>query len=130
MCRRIRLTASHMPGAIATRSGLARPALARLARSRKPAVSARTVRACSSKHGAFAGELDAAGRAHEQLHAELPFELADLAAQRGLGDVQLPRGFRKAVRLGDGGKRTQVTELHVRVPAVYIRSAGSAAKSM
>ena len=45
------------------------------------------------EHGPFTRERDPAGGAHEQLHAEFPFKLTDLAAQRGLSDVELPGGF-------------------------------------
>jgi hypothetical protein len=41
------------------------------------------------------------GRAVQQRRAELVLELPDLAAQRGLRDVQARRGAREVALLGD-----------------------------
>jgi hypothetical protein len=58
------------------------------------------------------GELDAARAAHEQLGAHLLLEVADLPAERRLGDVQ-PRGRPPEVQLlGDGHEVAEVAELH------------------
>ena len=59
------------------------------------------------------GELDAARRAGHEAAAELGFEVAHLAAQRGLGGVEaLGCGDVQAARLGDGDEIAEVTQVH------------------
>jgi hypothetical protein len=48
------------------------------------------------------GELDLAAGAHEQLGAEGALELADLVAQRRLGDVEARGGTAEVEFLSDG----------------------------
>ncbi len=58
------------------------------------------------------GERHRAPRAHEQLHAQLLLQRADLLAQRRLGDVQPQRRASEVQFLGDGHEVTQVAQLH------------------
>lgn len=60
------------------------------------------------------GQLDAHPIAVEKTDAELSLEVADLPAERRLGDAQLLRRPAKIQVLGDGVKVTQVAKLHVR----------------
>ena len=50
--------------------------------------------------------------AFEQTHAEFVFEVAQLAAERGLGDAQPGGGAVEVEFLGDGDKVTQVAQFH------------------
>src|SRR4029078_7535827 len=50
----------------------------------------------------------------------LVLERPDLPADRRLGQVQPLRGAREALRLGDGAKRAQLRELHVRGPFPFV----------
>ena len=63
------------------------------------------------QHRALAGEVHAGRGAHEQLDAELVFELADVTAERRLRDAKLARRLGEAARLGDGGERAQMTQV-------------------
>ena len=58
------------------------------------------------------GQLDLARGADEQLRPDERLELPDLGAERLLGEVQALRGAGEVELLGDGGERTQVTQLH------------------
>ena len=59
------------------------------------------------------GQLDAARAADKQWHADLVFEIADLAAQRGLGRMQpLLRRHREAAFLGDRDEIAEMAQLH------------------
>src|SRR6185436_7378069 len=62
-------------------------------------------------------ELDAAGRAVQQRHAELGLEPPDLLRERRLGHVQALGGAPEVAFLGDGDERAEETDLH---PAIYI----------
>ena len=57
------------------------------------------------------GQLDAVRRAPQQLAPEQPLERADLAAERGLGEVQARGGPIEVELLGDGDERPQVPDL-------------------
>ncbi|MNT77283.1 hypothetical protein D3C72_2163790 [compost metagenome] len=59
------------------------------------------------------GQAQRAGRALEELHAQLLFKLADLAAERRLGDVQARGRQREAARLGHRLEVTQMPEFHL-----------------
>ncbi len=62
-------------------------------------------------------ELDSEGGAPEQWRTELRLEVLNLAAQRGLGDVQAPRGAPDVSLLGDRDEIAQLIEAHgARVP--------------
>jgi hypothetical protein len=50
----------------------------------------------------------------EEGDAELVLEFADLAAERGLGEVEAGGGAGDALLFGDGDKVTYVAEFHVR----------------
>jgi hypothetical protein len=63
------------------------------------------------EHLAGGRELDAAGRAVQQRHAELGLEPADLLRERRLGDVQALGGAAEVALLGDGDEVTEVSEL-------------------
>ncbi|ANZ41521.1 hypothetical protein BBK82_41800 [Lentzea guizhouensis] len=62
--------------------------------------------------GAGAGELDLAGGAVQQGHAELGLQLLDLLGQRRLGHVQAFGGAAEVPFLGDGDEVAQVAEFH------------------
>src|SRR3954451_9931147 len=66
------------------------------------------------------GEHDAARRAVEQPHAELLLELADLLADRGLGDVEAIRRTAEVQLLRDRDEVPQVTEFHARSPSISL----------
>ena len=60
------------------------------------------------------GQLDAVHAARQQRHADLVFEIADLAAQRRLRRVQpLLGGDRQAAFLGDRDEVAKVPQLHI-----------------
>ena len=72
------------------------------------------------KGAAGRGQFDFVHAAVHQRDADLVFEIADLAAQRGLGGVQpLLRGDRKASCLRDRDKIAKVAQLHSGLP--YLR---------
>jgi len=50
--------------------------------------------------------------ASEQRHANFLFEIAHLPADPRLGDVQLPRGGRKAAMLSNSAEVSEVTQFH------------------
>ena len=60
------------------------------------------------------GERDLPWTAVDQADAELILEVADLAAERGLGDPELPRGCAHVACLGHGLEVPQVPEFHRR----------------
>ena len=65
------------------------------------------------EHLAGFRELHAADAAGEQRHADLIFEVADLAAQGWLSGVEPPFGSdREASLLGDGDEVAEMTKLH------------------
>ncbi len=57
------------------------------------------------------GQLDPVGRAPQQLAAQHALERPDLAAQRGLREVQPRGGATEVELLGDGDERPQVLDL-------------------
>src|SRR6185369_11294221 len=68
------------------------------------------------------GELDAALVAVEEAHAELLLELADLLADRRLGDVQPLRGAAEVPLFGGSDEVPEVSELHHYLPgAIGVR---------
>jgi hypothetical protein len=60
-----------------------------------------------------------AGRADEERHPDLQFELPDLHADRRLRDVDAPGGGGEGVGLGDGRERPQLSNLHRRLGIRY-----------
>jgi hypothetical protein len=66
------------------------------------------------------GELDLAAGAHEQLGAEGALELADLGAQRRLGDVQPRGGTAEVELLGDGQEVANQARLKIDSPSLSI----------
>ena len=60
------------------------------------------------------GQLDAARRPMEERRAQLVLELADLGAERLLGEVQPSRRAGEVQLLGHGDERAQVTQLEAR----------------
>ena len=52
------------------------------------------------------------GAAFKQLKTDFVFEIADLPAQARLRDVQLQRGTRNILLLGDGDEITEVAQFH------------------
>ena len=65
------------------------------------------------KGPAGVGQLDAARAADKQLHADLIFEIPDLAAERRLGGMQPPfRRHREAAFLGDRDEIAKMAQLH------------------
>ena len=59
------------------------------------------------------GELDAAGGAVQQRHAELLLQARDRGAERLLGDVHPPRGAREVQLLGHRDEVAQVAQLDI-----------------
>ena len=66
------------------------------------------------------GELNLAAGAHEQLRAEGALELADLVAQRRLGDVEPRSGAAEVELLGDGQEVTKQARLKIDRPRLSI----------
>jgi len=64
------------------------------------------------QHGAFRRQLHAGRRADEELHAELVFELTDVAAERRLRDVEMPCSPGEAARLGDRRELAKMMQVH------------------
>ena len=61
------------------------------------------------KRAARLGQTNGLGRSFEQAHAKFILEVANLAAQCGLRDVEaLHRGARDVLHLGDGNEVTEV----------------------
>ncbi len=60
-------------------------------------------------------EAGATGGALEQGAADFAFEIGDLLADGGLGDVELAAGFAEAAVVGDGAEITEVSQLHNRM---------------
>ncbi len=58
------------------------------------------------------GQFELAPRAQDQLEPDLVLELADLPAERRLGDAQLHGGFGKASRLGDIDEIAERSQIH------------------
>ena len=54
-------------------------------------------------------ELDTPTCPHQQPRTKLAYQVSDLLAQRGLGDVQSLRRAREATFLGDGDEIAQMT---------------------
>jgi hypothetical protein len=76
--------------------------------------------ACFREEGeAGGGELHAARDAREERRADVALEVADLPAQRRLGDVQARRRAAEVQLLGDGDEVAQVAELHGGLPRGY-----------
>ncbi|MCY1424427.1 hypothetical protein D9M71_401710 [compost metagenome] len=63
-------------------------------------------------HLAGRGQLEAAGQALEQQHAELFFELLDRGGQRRLGDMQLLRRAAEVEGLGEDQHLPELTKFH------------------
>jgi hypothetical protein len=59
-----------------------------------------------------AGRADAAHAARQQARAEFRFQVGDLGAERGLGDVQVFRRLRHASELNDPQEIAQLSEFH------------------
>src|SRR6201991_4847959 len=77
----------------------------------------------------FAGrrQFDAMGAAADQLNAYFLFEIADLAAERGLGGVQLLLGGNgQTAGIGHGDEVAQMPQLHCNLP--YLTGMGPAYK--
>ncbi|HUN52359.1 MAG TPA: hypothetical protein VMU42_14635 [Candidatus Sulfotelmatobacter sp.] len=66
----------------------------------------------------FAGQHQAARDPIEQLEAELAFQIADLARQGRLRDVQLLRRFRNGAQLRHGDEGSRSPQIH---PALLCR---------
>src|ERR1700710_197801 len=65
------------------------------------------------KSPAGRGQFGSLRTANQELNADLGFEIADLAAERGLGGVQpLLGGHRQAAGLGNSDEISDVAELH------------------
>jgi hypothetical protein len=64
------------------------------------------------EHLAGRSELDSPGAALEQLDRQFPFELADLPAQRRLGNTQFGGSSREIEFTGDPNKVPQLPEFH------------------
>jgi hypothetical protein len=58
------------------------------------------------------GEAGTVARAAQQWAAHFPLQLADLVAERRLGDVAFLRRAREAARAGDGIEVAQLVKLH------------------
>jgi len=76
-----------------------------------PAQAGQRGRGAAAKRLAGLGQLDAAGRAAQQLDAEGLLELADGRAERRLAEVQPRGGGAEAQLLGDGEEGAQVAHL-------------------
>ena len=68
------------------------------------------------------GELDLAAGAREQLCAEGALELADLVAQRRLGDIEARGGTAEVELLSDGQEVAKQTRLEIDSPSLSIAS--------
>ena len=68
------------------------------------------------QQAARVGENHVTTVAHKKPHVELFFQLADLAAQRWHGDVELLRSFREAEMFRDRDEVPELTKFHQRVP--------------
>ena len=66
------------------------------------------------------GELDLAAGAYEQLCAQGALELADLVAQRRLGDVEARGGTAEVQLLSDGQEVAKQTRLEINSPSLSI----------
>jgi hypothetical protein len=66
------------------------------------------------KDAAGVGEADGFGGAFEEEETEFVFEVADLAAQGGLGDVEFEGGARNVFGFSNGNEITEVAEFHPR----------------
>ena len=64
------------------------------------------------KRFARLGEVHHVGAACEQRNTKLVFKIADLAAERGLGDIQARGGMGNVLPLSNGQKITKMTQLH------------------
>jgi hypothetical protein len=64
------------------------------------------------KYAAGIGQADGFGGAFEEKKAEFVFEVAHLAAQGRLRDVQFERGARNVFRFSDRNEITEVAEFH------------------
>jgi hypothetical protein len=60
----------------------------------------------------LAGDLDSATNAIEELDAEIPFELANLAPKGRLTHPKLRRSLREASCVSDGDEIPEVPEIH------------------
>jgi hypothetical protein len=58
------------------------------------------------------GEAEGLGFVFEECDAEFILEIADLAAKRGLGNVQAGGGARDVLFFGNGDEISQVAEFH------------------
>jgi hypothetical protein len=59
---------------------------------------------------------------HKQGYSEVIFKLANLAAERRLGNVELLRRFTEIQILGDRKKIPDVTQFHKRPSILYLQS--------
>jgi hypothetical protein len=73
----------------------------------------------AEKGASGVGELDAPLVAREEGGAELALEIADLPAERRLGDVQSRGRVTEVQLLGDGDEVAEVAQLHGLRPAGY-----------
>ena len=62
--------------------------------------------------GGAIGRLDPSSDAFEKAHAKPAFELANLDADRRLAEVQAPCRGRKAARVDNCGKRSELVEVN------------------
>ncbi|MNE84781.1 hypothetical protein D3C80_1817180 [compost metagenome] len=71
------------------------------------------------------GDLHASAVALEQIDAQLLFQLADLPAQRRLGDVQAVGSLAQAAELSDMNQGFELNDVHGRVRWVCGGNAGT-----
>ena len=76
------------------------------------AVSPESMIDAARNHSAVVGEHDAAADPLEQRRADRAFELADPAADRGLGPVQPPGRLGEPARPGDAHEGLELVERH------------------
>ena len=90
---------------------------------------AKTSRAVRIQQLALLGQDQAARMAMEQRHAEAFLERADLAADRGLAEIERLAGMGEAARLGDGVKHPQLVPVHRRCPSQRAAPASTASRA-